>query len=162
MDKMEKLCRAYENTKCDVSYTNDSLTVKLDGSATKNYALIPVVYSKNWKVSVNGQQVQAKEIAGLFTGVKIHSGENTITMEFEPQGRKEGLLITLATLLILVVCLVIDHFKKINVPAWIQYCAVFVWLQLLNAVVVAMFLVPVIAAVPAFLYQIILKIMQIL
>lgn len=60
-------------------------------------------------------------------------------MEFEPQGRKEGLLITLATLLILVVCLVIDHFKKINVPAWIQYCAVFVWLQLLNAVVVAMF-----------------------
>ena len=162
MDKMEKLCRAYENTKCDVSYTNDSLTVKLDGSATKNYALIPVVYSKNWKVSVNGQQVQAKEIAGLFTGVKIHSGENTITMEFEPQGRKEGLLITLATLLILVVCLVIDHFKKINVPAWIQYCAVFVWLQLLNAVVVAMFLIPVIAAVPAFLYQIILKIMQIL
>ena len=94
--------------------------------------------------------VQAKEIAGLFTGVKIHSGENTITMEFEPQGRKEGLLITLATLLILVVCLVIDHFKKINVPAWIQYCAVFVWLQLLNAVVVAMFLIPVIAAVPAF------------
>lgn len=162
MDKMEKLCRAYENTKCDVSYTNDSLTVKLDGSATKNYALIPVVYSKNWKVSVNGQQVQAKEIAGLFTGVKLHSGENTITMEFEPQGRKEGLLITLATLLILVVCLVIDHFKKINVPAWIQYCAVFVWLQLLNAVAVAMFLIPVIAAVPAFLYQIILKIMQIL
>ena len=162
MDKMEKLCRAYENTKCDVSYTNDSLTVKLDGSATKNYTLIPVVYSKNWKVSVNGQQVQAKEIAGLFTGVKIHSGENIITMEFEPQGRKEGLLITLATLLILVVCLVIDHFKKINVPAWIQYCAVFVWLQLLNAVAVAMFLIPVIAAVPAFLYQIILKIMQIL
>ena len=40
--------------------------------------------------------------------------------------------------------------------------AVFVWLQLLNAVVVAMFLIPVIAAVPAFLYQIILKIMQIL
>ena len=35
IDKMEKLCRAYENTKCDVSYTNDSLTVKLDGSATK-------------------------------------------------------------------------------------------------------------------------------
>ena len=64
--------------------------------------------------------------------------------------------------LILVVCLVIDHFKKINVPAWIQYCAVFVWLQLLNAVAVAMFLIPVIAAVPAFLYQIILKIMQIL
>ena len=78
------------------------------------------------------------------------------------QERLEELLITLATLLILVVCLVIDHFKKINVPAWIQYCAVFVWLQLLNAVVVAMFLIPVIAAVPAFLYQIILKIMQIL
>lgn len=162
MDKMQALCDKYKDTRCDVSYTNQSLTITLDGSATKNYALIPVIYSKNWKVTVNGQEAEAKEIAGLFAGVKIHSGENTIVMTFDPQGRKEGLLITLATLLILLVCLIIDHFKKIKVPVWIEYCAVFVWIQLLNAVAVVMFVIPVIAAIPALLYQIVLKLMQIL
>lgn len=162
MDKMEALCKSYRNTDCEVSYTQDSITVKLNGTATKNYALLPVIYSDNWKVTVDGQEVRAKEIAGLFTGVKVHSGENTITMTFEPKGTKEGLLLSLATLLIMFVCLVIHHFKKIKIPAWIEYCAVFVWLQLYNAVVLFMFIVPVVAAVPALLYQIVLKLMQIL
>lgn len=162
MDKMQALCKAYKNTACDVSYTNDSLTVRLNGTATKNYALIPVIYSENWKITVDGQEVSAKEIAGMFTGVKIHSGENTITFTFEPKGRKEGTLISLATLLLMFVCLVIHHFKRIRIPAWIQYCAIFIYLQLYNAVVLFMFIIPTIAAIPAYAYQVVLKLMQIL
>lgn len=109
---------------------------------------------------MDGQEASANQIAGMFTGVKLHSGENTVTMKFEPKGRNEGILITLATLLMLFVCLVINHFKKIRVPAWIQYCAVFIYLQLLNAVVLFMFILTTVAAIPAFIYQLVLKIMQ--
>lgn len=160
MNKMDNLCKSYKETECDVSYTNDSVTIRLNATATKNYALIPIIYSDNWKVTVDGQEVSAKQIAGMFTGVKLHSGENTVTMQFEPKGRKEGILITLSALLILLVCLVINHFKKIKVPAWIQYCAVFIYLQLLNAVVLFMFILTTVAAIPAFIYQLVLKIMQ--
>lgn len=162
MDKMRALCAAYQNTDCAVSYTDDSLTIRLNGTPTKNYALIPVIYSENWKITVDGQNVSAKEIAGMFTGVKLHSGENVIIFTFEPKGRKEGVLISLATLLLLFVCLVIHHFKKVKIPAWIQYCAIFIYLQLYNAVVLFMFLIPAIAAIPALLYQAVLKLMQIL
>ena len=78
MDKMAKLCEAYSDYKCDVSYTNDSLTVKLNGTASKNYALLPMIYSDNWKVTLDGAPVSADKVAGLFTGIKVHSGENVI------------------------------------------------------------------------------------
>lgn len=160
MDKMQSVTQQHEQDYCDVSYTNNSLTVKVRGTATNNLALLPVIYSDNWKVTVDGEAVSAKAVAGMFTGVRVHSGENTIVMTFDPQGRKEGLLISLATLLILMFCLVIHHFKRISVPRWIQYCAVFVYLQIYNAVLVAMFILPAVAAIPAFIYQLFMRLMQ--
>jgi uncharacterized membrane protein YfhO len=159
MDKMQSLCDMYKDSQCEVTYTNDSLTVKVNGTATNNYALIPVIYSDNWTVTVDGQEVSAREIAGLFTGVKIHSGENTIVFKFEAKGKREGTLISFAVILILLVCLIINHFKKIKMPAWIEYCALFVYLQLYNAVIVFMFLIPVLCSIPALIYQLVMKIM---
>lgn len=160
MRKMQSLTESYKDTWCDVSYTNNTLTVKLRATAKKNLALIPVIYSDNWTVTVDGQQTNASAVAGLFTGVRVHSGENTIVMTFDPKGRKEGLLISLGTLLLLLVCVVINHFKRINVPKWMQYIALFIYLQLYNIVVVAMFLLPSIAAVPVFIYQLVIKLSQ--
>lgn len=160
MDKMKAMCETKQKDECNVSYTNNSLTVTLKGSASKNYAIIPVIYSDNWKVTVNGKTAKVREIAGLFTGVNIYAGDNTIQMTFDPKGRKEGLIISLAVLIITILCVVINHFKKINVPNIFKYCGEFVYFQLLNAVVVAMFLIPVIAAVPALIYQIIIRIIQ--
>ena len=160
MDKMKAMCETKQKDECNVSYTNNSLTVTLKGSASKNYAIIPVIYSDNWKVTVNGKTAKIREIAGLFTGVNIYAGDNTIQMTFDPKGRKEGLIISLAVLIITILCVVINHFKKINVPNIFKYCGEFVYFQLLNAVVVAMFLIPVIAAVPALIYQIIIRIIQ--
>lgn len=157
MDKMTQLCESYSDYKCDVSYTNDSLTLKINGTATKNYALIPVVFSDNWKVTLDGTEIKADKVDGLFTGVKVHSGENVIEFKFEAKGSHEGALISLAFLLLTFVFVVINAFKKIRVPAWIKYCAIFIYLQLFNLVVLMMFLIPAIAAVPAFIYRLILK-----
>lgn len=155
MEKMDKLCEDFADKQTDVSYTNNTLTVKINSDGTKDYALIPVIKSANWTVTLDGKTVKTKEIAGLFTGVQVHEGENTLVFTFVPKGRNAGLLITLVTLLITVACLIINHKRTINVPVWAKYCAQYVYIGLFAIVVAAMFVVPAISTIPAAIYHII-------
>ena len=155
MEKMDKLCDDFADKQTDVSYTNNTLTVKINSDGTKDYALIPVIKSANWTVTLDGKTVKTKEIAGLFTGVQVHEGENTLVFTFVPKGRNAGLLITLVTLLITVLCLVINYKRTINVPVWAKYCAQYIYIGLFAIVVAAMFVVPVISTIPAAIYHII-------
>ena len=160
MDKMQSLVDKHADDYCETSYTSDSLTVKLNGSGVNNMALIPVVYSDNWNVKVNGKKVKAKSVCGLFTGVDIHAGENVIEMTFEPKGKKAGMLISLTTLIMMIASALILKFTKLKVPALLKMCAAFIYLELYNIVIVAMFLIPVVAAIPALIYQIVIRLMQ--
>ena len=160
MDKMQSLVDKHADDYCETSYTSDWLTVKLNGSGVNNMALIPVVYSDNWNVKVNGKKVKAKSVCGLFTGVDIHAGENVIEMTFEPKGKKAGMLISLATLIMMIASALILKFTKLKVPALLKMCAAFIYLELYNIVIVAMFLIPVVAAIPALIYQIVIRLMQ--
>ena len=160
MDKMQSLVDKHADDYCETSYTSDSLTVKLNGSGVNNMALIPVVYSDNWNVKVNGKKVKAKSVCGLFTGGDIHAGENVIEMTFEPKGKKAGMLISLATLIMMIASALILKFTKLKVPALLKMCAAFIYLELYNIVIVAMFLIPVVAAIPALIYQIVIRLMQ--
>ena len=160
MDKMQSLVDKHADDYCETSYTSDSLTVKLNGSGVNNMALIPVVYSDNWNVKVNGKKVKAKSVCGLFTGVDIHAGENVIEMTFEPKGKKAGMLISLATLIMMIASALILKFTKLKVPALLKMCAAFIYLEFYNIVIVAMFLIPVVAAIPALIYQIVIRLMQ--
>lgn len=160
MDKMQSLVDKHADDYCETSYTSDSLTVKLNGSGVNNMALIPVVYSDNWNVKVNGKKVKAKSVCGLFTGVDIHAGENVIEMTSEPKGKKAGMLISLATLIMMIASALILKFTKLKVPALLKMCAAFIYLELYNIVIVAMFLIPVVAAIPALIYQIVIRLMQ--
>lgn len=160
MDKMQSLVDKHADDYCETSYTSDSLTVKLNGSGVNNMALIPVVYSDNWNVKVNGKKVKAKSVCGLFTGVDIHAGENVIEMTFEPKGKKAGMLISLATLIMMIASALILKFTKLKVPALLKMCAAFIYLELYNIVIVAMFLIPIVAAIPALIYQIVIRLMQ--
>lgn len=160
MDKMQSLVDKHADDYCETSYTSDSLTVKLNGSGVNNMALIPVVYSDNWNVKVNGKKVKAKSVCGLFTGVDIHAGENVIEMTFEPKGKKAGMLISLATLIMMIASALILKFTKLKVPALLKMCAAFIYLELYNIVIVAMFLIPVVAVIPALIYQIVIRLMQ--
>lgn len=155
MEKMNKLCEDFADKQTDVSYTNNTLTVKINSDGTKDYALIPVIKSANWTVTLDGKTVKTKEIAGLFTGVQVHEGENTLVFTFVPKGRDVGLLITFVTLLITVLCLVINYKRTINVPVWAKYCAQYIYIGLFAIVVAAMFVVPVISTIPAAVYHII-------
>lgn len=153
MNRMDSLINDYKSAYCDTSYTNDSLTVKVKGSSDNNMALIPVIYSDNWTVTVNGKEVEGKAIAGLFTGVELENGENTIVMQFEPQGKKAGLIATLGIFVLFAVFMFAGKRFGLKVPAVMQKVVFATYIFVYVAVILVMFVIPGVMAVPAYLLE---------
>lgn len=155
MDKMDKLVASQSKKNCQTSYSNNTLTITMEAEGSNNMAMIPIVYSKNLKFTVDGKEVEGQPICGLFTGVRVHSGQNTIHVTFTPKGQKGGMLISLAVALLVIACSMITYLGKIKAPRIFKLVAEFVYLEAYNAVLVLLYLIPLIAAIPALIYQIV-------
>ncbi len=154
MDKMQSMTAMHKNDYCKTSSTKDSLTIQMNGNLqTDNMALIPIVYSDNWNITVNEKKVDGRAVCGLFTGVNIDAGKNTITMTFEPKGKRQGMLITMITASLLLFGIVINPFIKGNGLSVLQYVASFIYWGLYSAVALIMFVIPCITAIPSLIYN---------
>ena len=149
LDKMSALCAMYDNKQSEVTYTNNSVTVKVNGSKTYNYAIVPIIKSDNWKVTVNGKECETKDIAGLFTGVAVNEGENEIVFTFSPVTKNKALLISVLVLIVMIILMVVNHYKKIRVPEWMKKCAGGIYMFIIAVLAVVMFAVPLIASIIA-------------
>lgn len=149
LDKMSALCAMYDNKQSEVTYTNNSVTVKVNGSKTDNYAIVPIIKSDNWKVTVNGKECETKDIAGLFTGVAVNEGENEIVFTFSPATKNKALLISVIVLIVMIILMVVNHYKKICVPEWMKKCAGGIYMFIIAVLAVVMFAVPLIASIIA-------------
>lgn len=147
LNKMNSLCEKYNSKKCDVTYTNNSVTIKVDGSNTDNYAIVPIIKSDNWKVTVNGNECETKDIAGMFTGVSVNEGENEIVFTFKPATKNKGLLISVLVLITMIALMIINHYKPIRIPEWMQACADGVYMFIIAVLAVLMFAIPFIASI---------------
>ena len=90
------------------------VTVKVNGSSTDDYVMVPIIKSDNWTVTVNGEKRETKDIAGMFTGVSVNSGENEIVFTFKPVAKDKGLLISVLVLIAMIAIMVVDHYKNIR------------------------------------------------
>ncbi len=149
LDKMSALCAMYDNKQSEVTYTNNSVTVKVNGSKTDNYVIVPIIKSDNWKVTVNGKECETKDIAGLFTGVAVNEGENEIVFTFSPATKNKALLISVLVLIVMIILMVVNHYKKICVPEWMKKCAGGIYMFIIAVLAVVMFAVPLIASIIA-------------
>lgn len=149
LDKMSTLCAMYDNKQSEVTYTNNSVTVKVNGSKTDNYAIVPIIKSDNWNVTVNGKECETKDIAGLFTGVAVNDGENEIVFTFSPVTKNKALLISVLVLIVMIILMVVNHYKKIRVPEWMKKCAGGIYMFIIAVLAVVMFAVPLIASIIA-------------
>lgn len=149
LNKLDALCEDYSNQKCEVSYTNNSVTIKTEGSRSDNYAIVPIIKSDNWTVTVNGQECETDEIAGLFTGVKINEGENEIVFTFEPATKNKALLISVIVLITMIAIMVFNHYRPIRIPKWLQVCASSVYMAIIAVLAVVMFAIPLVSSIVA-------------
>ena len=147
LDKLDALCESYAHKQSEVSYTNNSVTVKVNGSQTDNYAIVPVIKSDNWTVTVNGKECETKDIAGMFTGVAIAEGSNEIMFTFKPASKDKGLLISVLVLITMIALMIVNHYKRITIPEWMQACAGGIYMLIIAVLAVVMFAIPLIASV---------------
>jgi len=69
---MQSLCDKYADKQSDVTYTNNSVTIKVDGSGNDNYAIIPIIKSDNWTVTVSVIQTRLLEyLQGLILMTEV-------------------------------------------------------------------------------------------
>lgn len=171
LGKLGELCDSYSYD-YDVTYDNSSVTITVNSDDTdSDYVIIPVIYnSDNWTVKINGEEVSADTVFGLFTGVQLQSGENVITLEFNAKGRQSGLLITIITLIIVIagsIYGILTRKGKLKHVALFGWCEkilgnIAVWVYGLIFVVMAifMFAIPIVTSVFANIIQIVKGIMS--
>lgn len=157
MEKMDGLVEEYSGKQCETHYTNDSITIKIKGTKTENMAVVPIVYSDNFKITVNGKEAEGKSLAGLFTGIELSEGDNEIVMTFVPKGRNAGLLITLTFLIICLAGLVIGRSKTVEAPAALKKAVMAVYTIACVVLVVFMIIVPTIVSIPYSIYYFVTK-----
>lgn len=59
-----------------------------------------VPYDKGWTASVNGVPTEVLRVNGAFCGVAINAGHSTVRFEYHTPGLREGVMISLAGLLL--------------------------------------------------------------
>lgn len=151
MDKMESLCNQYENQHVETTTDNHSMTIHVENNKSETmYYLLPVIYSDNWNITVNGQKADGVAVAGLFTQIPIENGKNTIVLTFIPKGYEIGKIITISVLILIALCMVLcKQISKIRVLNSLESFAYGIYGIVLAAVILLMIVIPVIMAIPA-------------
>lgn len=73
---------------------------------------VPLLYSNNWKVTIDGIETDVKNINGGLCGIEIDTGEHQVVMEYESIYKDEGLLLSGTGIGIYLVWISIDIIKK--------------------------------------------------
>ena len=92
------------NYKHNIDVSTEKNKIYIKGNVDKNTnILLPIVYDKGFT-----SNVELKEVYNTFIGVPLTKGKNNIVITFYPKMFKESLLLTIATIVIMILC----HFIK--------------------------------------------------
>ncbi len=71
--------------------------------------VLSVPYEAGWSVRVNEKEVETGLFGNCFMTVTLEPGEYKITMDYDPKGRKEGILLSLVSLVLLAALVVLER-----------------------------------------------------
>lgn len=78
--------------------------------------VLTVPYEYGWTVCVNGEKAETGLFGGCFMTVTLEPGEHRITMDYDPKGRSEGILLSLVSLGLFGALVVLER-KKVGCEA---------------------------------------------
>lgn len=84
-----------------------TITAKDDGVL---YLSMP--YEKGWHVYVDGKEVPTCRVMQAMLGAKIKAGKHDIVLRYYPEGFITGLIISIASLLLMIVCIVLEGYFR--------------------------------------------------
>ncbi len=71
-----------------------------------------IPYDEGWEIWVDGQTVPGVKLFDTFLGVELAEGHHTVSMKYQPKGLKEGVLIAVASAVIVGFCGLWEFLKK--------------------------------------------------
>lgn len=74
--------------------------------------LIPVNYDENYRVRINNEEVHYTKNVYNMISIDVKSGENEIELEYIPKFKKEGLIISIVSILTVILVILLN--KKFN------------------------------------------------
>lgn len=74
--------------------------------------IVPIPMEKGWTLYVNGQETEIKTFKAAFISVDLPEGAHEIELRFKTPGFKEGLLVSIACVLIFIVCRKVEYPRR--------------------------------------------------
>ncbi len=74
--------------------------------------VLSVPYEAGWQVCVNGEAVETEMFGDCFMTIPLEAGEYEITMDYDPKGRKEGICLSLVSLVLFAGLAMLDRKKS--------------------------------------------------
>ena len=101
------------NNKTNLGIKFDKNKITIDSVInTDGYLVIPVSYSDNYRVVVNGESTDTVKMYGGLLGVKVNKGHNKITYTYRNRDLEKSLIVSLIATIIFTVVSV--FYKKIS------------------------------------------------
>lgn len=135
-----------KNSKFDYSVLFDKNKIKIEATVKEDgYLVIPVSYSDNYSVIVNGENSDIVKMFGGILGVKVEKGQNSITYTYHNKDLEKGLIISLVATIVFI--LMGFGYKKISSNkilgdfAYYTYSSLFVGVMVLYVGIILVWLV---------------------
>ena len=74
-----------------------------------------IPYDKGWKVTIDGKEAKTHKIGDAFLGVKVPSGEHTVSLKYTPPGFSIGWKVSLAAAIIFIVLCFVKYRYKADI-----------------------------------------------
>lgn len=100
---LEEFSNVLQAKKADILTFNGGY---IECTAEGKYLLTSIMFDDNWKITVNGKDVEPEKYMEYFISVPLTEGENIIVMKYIPQGVNLGLIISLISVIIILISLV--------------------------------------------------------
>jgi len=110
-DALEKLKKKLAGNPMNITSITDT---HIEGTVTEEeYSVLmtSIPYDPGWTVTIDGKKADTEKYLGALLAVRVTPGNHVITMDFYPQGKKQGTLVSLLTGLLLLLIAIVERIR---------------------------------------------------
>ena len=102
LDKLAEVQNTVVSQNKDATYRVTATGLRASGTADKGgFLVLPMLYTTEWKCSVNGKQVEPMKAYSAFLSVSVPAGDYDLKIDFAPNGMKKGIIISIVGIIAL-------------------------------------------------------------
>ncbi|MCC8043568.1 MAG: YfhO family protein [Oscillospiraceae bacterium] len=71
-----------------------------------------ISWEPGWEITVDGEMVEPVELVDALIGIELTAGEHVVEMNFFPEGMTEGIILSIAGIIVIIIVAISDPQKK--------------------------------------------------